>query len=85
MARTTIDPHPASEGGTGSSRGQPTLRAGRPAGRAQNVQAVQRALKGAGVQFIPEIGGGGSGVKSRYNDYAPRRGGPRRADTVETL
>jgi hypothetical protein len=26
MARRTIDPTPASEGGTGSIRGQPTLR-----------------------------------------------------------
>ena len=34
------------------------------AGRAQNVQAVQRALEAAGVQFIPE-NGGGPGVRLR--------------------
>ena len=45
----------------------------RPAGRAQNVQAVQRALEGAGVQFIPEIGGG-AGVRLR-KDFSRKNKG----------
>ena len=45
----------------------------RPAGRAQNVQAVQRALEGAGVQFIMEIGGG-AGVRLR-KDFSRKNKG----------
>ncbi len=38
--------------------------AGPIAGRAVNVQAVQRALEAAGLQFIPQDGGG-PGVRLR--------------------
>jgi hypothetical protein len=37
---------------------------------AENVEAVQRALEDAGVQFIAE-NGGGAGVRLRARSYAP--------------
>ena len=39
--------------------------------RAVNVQAVQRALEAAGIEFIPE-NGGGAGVRLRKGRCEPR-------------
>jgi hypothetical protein len=61
---------------------------GHSGGAAETLDAIQKALEAAGIQFIPE-NGGGAGVRMKFNrrevkaiDRLEDEGGPAREDDL---